>query len=299
MKAIIVCVLGLLLLASAAIAEENATTNNLNARYQHILCRAELAKAQAGILSETVESTPSEDTINANMETLKGYADAGDIKGFNNYAKTTVTSSFKTFNSKMIAARNEWKSLNMSRLQRREGLVQSISAWKDALTAFSDCNNNARRNIADVRIQQVTTAVEKWNQIIADMKAKGLTTTDMEAVVADAAELNAQLQEAQQITEDAAYNAKIEEIRQLHLHLWARFSIARIESYLQQIEPKATEAGMTEPVNQIKAMLSSSKAIAAKGNKYAEGEFEQTWQNIYQAGEKLKKLANDLKGEAQ
>ncbi|MFH1182083.1 MAG: hypothetical protein V1702_03950 [Candidatus Woesearchaeota archaeon] len=300
MKPIILFALALLILASAAFADDNTTTrNNLEARYTHLACRAELVKAQSDILSKLVNSTPAADTINSNIEKLKEYADAGDVKGFNTYARTTLTTSFKTFGSRLITAKNEWRTLNQSRRERREGIVQAIADWKAATDAFSDCNNNAQRNIVTVRQQQITKAIENWNQVVTDMKAKGLNTTAEEAIIAEAEQLRAMLQEAQQITDDAAFQAKVEEIRQLHLHLWARFHIAKIESYLQQIEPKAIEAGKTEPVRQIKSLLDSSKAMAAKGNKYAEGEFEQTWQNIYQAGQKLKELAKSLRGDSQ
>jgi hypothetical protein len=300
MKPIILCALALLILAGAAFADDNSTArNNLEARYMHLACKAELVKAQSGILSELVNSTPSSGTIDANIEKLKEYADAGDVKGFNTYARTTLTSSFKAFNSNMITARNGWRDLNQSRREKREGLTKTISDWKAAIDAFSDCNNNAKRNIVFVREEQITKAIENWNQIVSDMKAQGLNTTAQEGVIGDAEQLRTMLQEAQQISDDTEYNAKIEEIRQLHLHLWARFSITRIESYLENIEGNATTSKQTELVMQIKSMLSSSKAIAAKGNKYAEGEFEQTWQNIYQAGQKLKELSKSIKGDSQ
>jgi hypothetical protein len=299
MKPIFIALLALLLLATAAVAEENLTRNNLEARYQHMACRAELVKAQAEIMSGMVNSTPDADTITANIQKLKEYSDAGDVKGFNTYAKTTLTTSFKAFSGKMLASRNEWVTMNKSRRERREALTEAITDWKAAIAAFSDCNNNARRNLATVREQQVTAAIEKWNQIISDMKAKNLNTTVMEEVVADAEELNAMLQEANGISDDTAFNAKIEEARQLQLHLWARFNIARIESYMQALEPNVTSDKDKETVSQIRAMLSSSKAIAAKGDKYPEGAFEQVWQNISQAGEKLKQLAKGIKGDAQ
>jgi hypothetical protein len=297
MKAIIICALALLILAVPVFADDNATSrNNLEARYTHLSCKAELVKAQSGILSKLVNSTPGADTIDANMEKLKQYADSGDVKGFNTYAKTTLTSSFKTFGGKLLTARNDYKTLNISRKEKREGLETAVTDWKAAMAAFGDCNNNAKRNLVDVREQDITKTIDNWSSIVSDMKSKGLNTTEQEAVIADAGQLQAMLQDAQQATDDAAFQAKIEEARQLQLHLWARFYIARIESYLQQIEPKAIEAGKTEQVSEIRGLLNSSKAIAANGSKYAEGEFEQTWQNINQAGEKLKELAKSLKG---
>lgn len=299
MKLIILCALALLILTSAAFADEATRRNNLDARYLHLECRADLVKAQSGVLSKLVDSTPAADTVNSNMEKLREYADSGDIKGFNTYARTTLTTSFKTYSSRLITARNAYKDMNRTQLQKREGLVRAVSDWRTAINAFSDCNSNARRRIADVRAQQITNAIEDWNKVTEDMKAKGLNTTAQEEVISDAERLIALIQEAQQITDDAEFNAKVEEIRQLHLHLWARFNIAKIESYLQKIEPQAIEAGETEPVRQIKSLLSSSKVMAAKGDKYAEGEFEQTWQNIRQAGEKLKEQAKSLRGDSQ
>jgi hypothetical protein len=300
MKPIMICAIALLVLASSAIAVDTATVrNDLDARYLHLSCRAQLVTAQEGILAKIVNTTPSAATITANMAKLKEYAEANDVKGFNTYVRTTLMTSFKTFGSKLLTARNEWKSMNFSRRERAKELAQAATDWKAATAAFSNCNKQAQYQIVQIREGQITSAIENWQAVLADMKAKGLNTTAEEAVLADAEQLKTMLQEAKKITDEEEFNAKIEEIRQLHLHLWARFYIARIESHLQYLEPNATTDKQKELVGQIKSMLASSKHITSKGNKYAEGEFEQIWQNIYQAGEKVKALGKSIKGGAQ
>ncbi len=127
------------------------------------------------------------------------------------------------------------------------------------------------------------------------MKEKGYDAAEMEAVVADAqTKLVPALEAVKNATKSTRKNS-MENARNLHLHLWARFEIARLGSYLKSIEANATASGYSSDVDAIKAKLNEASKLAPSGKKYGPGEFETTWKAIKDAAQMLKDLNKKLK----
>lgn len=292
MRKLAFLVIALLVLSVSAFAR-----NDLNARSQHLGCRSDLLKSQAQSLS-TLVTAPSTDKLDSDMTQLSQLATSGNVKDFNSFVKNIVKPDFDSVRDNIKSAKAELKALNLTKAEKKKLLLDSRVAWKSAIDKFKQCNSQSKRTIADTRKNAIMQDIARWNSQIEKMKAKSIDTTGLESVVADANKLASMLDSAVQAADDAAFKQKVDEVRNSQLHVWARFHIAKIEAYLNNLEPSANEAGLSSKVSEIKALLSEAKQLALSGKKYGEGEFDKTWKDIKDAGELLKSLSKSLKGDA-
>jgi hypothetical protein len=277
-------------LAFQASAATTARGNELNARFAHLQCRVDLVGSQAANVAQYATS-PNLDKLNQDMTSLKTYADAGDVTSFNKYVKDTLTPEYKAVKDGVAGARDSVRAMNLTAQQK----TSLRNSWKTNIETFAECNANTRRDIVDKRKIIITDAVTQWEKEVTNMKSKGIDTAQAEQVIADATTLTTLLDDSLKLTDDDAFKQKLDEINDLHLHIWARFHVARLTSYENFIDLNATAAGYGTKITQIKTLLQSASDMAKPGKKYAEGEFKQTWQNIKDAQELLRNLVKDLK----
>ena len=276
----------------ASTEKNDAKIQELGARYSHLECRLNLVKAQADNSAKYLSSaglSEKKDKLDADFATLKGYADNGQSKEFNSFVTTTLKQDNKDIQDSVKDARKNLKNIT------KENRNSLKDAWKSSIDAFNACNSNAKKSIAGARLAFMNAQISDWNKVIDEMKAKGLDTSALEAVVADASQLTALLNEASNAETDDEFKSKADEARNLHLHLWARFHIAKVKAYLAKVEPKAVQAEMNDKVTEIKNLLNEASQLAQTGKKYGDGEFDKTWSDIRQASEKLKDLSKSLK----
>ena len=286
MKSVIFALFATILLTTISYG----ASNEINARYTHLQCRQTLAAAQAAELAKYV-TAPSMDNLNADMVELKKRADTGIGRDFNNYIKNTIMSDFKNFQTELKTARAGLKNAQITK-ENRQALKD---AWKSAVESFSQCNTNAQKDLVAARSQTISDDVTKWDAEVANMKSKGLDTTEEEAVITDAKALVTKL-DGMATSDDATFKTQLDEARDSHLHIWARFHAARLTSYLGKIKADAIAKGYAAQVSQIEDLLNSAKAMALPGKKYPENGFLQTWQNIRDAQTKLRDITKALKG---
>jgi hypothetical protein len=183
------------------------------------------------------------------------------------------------------AARQAFSTANISQSDK-DALK---SQWNTTLQTYQSCNLDARREIVSVRIEHLQANIDDWNAIIANMTAKGMDTTEMTAVVADAQKLLTDLNASIQAADDATFKTMLDNANDEQNHVWARFSIGRMKANIAHIEPLINQANLSvDDLNKIQSLLNSASVLATPGSKFGVGGFQQTWQDI--------KVANDMLG---
>jgi hypothetical protein len=274
--------------------KKQARGNELDARYSHLVCKINLGVAQAENLADYVSAdtlTEQNDQIISDLEILNGYVESGNVSAFNNFEKTTLRTDVKDLQDLIKGLTHDIKALNLSDEEKK-----SIrDSWKESVSAYAQCNSESKKDVVSARSNFIDEQISEWNDAIEAAKLEGIDTSDLEEIVADAQELSKILDEAANATTDDLMKAKIDEVRNLHLHLWARFNIAKVDAYLSEVETQANEAGKQDKVAEIRELLSEASAIAQPGKVYADGEFQATWQKIKSASDKLRELVKSLK----
>ncbi len=272
----------------------NTKRNDFNARLSHVICRVELTKKQIDTLSRVNGNLTSyKALLDVDVAKLREFATAYNNKEFSNYFTTTFKDNLRDSAKAIREAKLiDFRKSNLSK-EEKTGLREN---HKTAIAEYADCVNNADNELTEKRIGHLNAWINKWNKIISKMKARGYDTSEMESVVADAQiKLVPALEEIKNADNKDKRRAAMQDARNLHLHLWARFEIARISSYLKSIEEKAVSNGYESEVNAIKSKLTAVSNLTVPGKRYGPGEFDSVWRAIREAAQMLKELNKKLK----
>jgi hypothetical protein len=271
-----------------------AKGNELEARYSHLVCKINLGIAQSENLADYTSAetlTDLNDKIISDLEILNGYVELGDVTAFNTYERTTFNPDVKSLQDLIKSLTQNIKALNLSDEEKK-----SIrDSWKESVSAYSECNSESKKEIVFARSNFIDEQINEWNDAIKAAILAGVDATEMESIVNEAEELSNLLDQAANATTDDQMKSNIEEIRDLHLHLWARFNIAKVDAYLTLVEQQANDSGMQNDVAEIRQLLDEASAKAQPGKVYGDGDFQATWQNIKDASNKLRQLVNSIK----
>lgn len=287
----------IVLLSMSVFAENHVITetkrNDFNARLSHISCRIDLTKKQIDLLSSTNTSIGSyKAALDADLAKLKELASAFNNKEFSDYYTTTFKDNLRNAVKAIKDVKLDVRKSNLT----REEKTSLRTNHKTAIAEFADCVNKADKELGEKRAGHLNAWLNRWNNIIAKMKEKGYDTSEMESVVSDAqSKLLPALEEIKNASTKEARKTAMQNARNLHLHLWARFEIARVLSYLISIEDEAIEKGYQTEVNAIKAKLTGVSNLVVAGKKYGPGEFDSVWKAIKEATQMLKELNRKLK----
>lgn len=290
--------LAVILMSGIIIAQEDSAVkeskrNDFNARLSHIMCRIDLTKTQIDLLSGVDSNlTMYKEKLDADAVKLKEFADAMNHKEFGKYFTTSLKDNLKNAVVAIKDAKRDFKNSNLTVEEKKTLRVNH----KAAITAFADCVNKADKGWGEKRAGHLNAWINHWNNVISKMKEKGYDTTEMEAVVSDAqSKLLPALEAIKSATTKEARKTAMENAKNLHLHLWARFEIARIKSYLNSVDDDAIAKGYQSEVDAINAKLTEAANLAVSGKKYKDGEFETVWTAIRDAAKMLKDLNKKLK----
>ena len=266
---------------------------DFNARLEHIDCRIKLTEKQIDLLSSLDDSITSYKTIlDADYAKLQELANALNHKEFNQYITKTFRDNLKNAAEAIRDVKRDVRKSNLTREER----ISLRDIHKTAIAEFADCIDKADKDWAERRAEYLNSWFNRWNNIISKMKEKGYDTSDMEGVVADAQnKLVPIIEEIKNAGTKEARKTAMQNARDLHLHLWARFEIARISSYLKSIEDDAIAKGYQADVDAVKAKLEEASNFAVAGKKYKEGEFKTVWIVIKDTSKILKELNKKLK----
>jgi len=277
---------------SFVIAEEtNLKASELNSRYNHFSCQVEFLKGQSTLLSEFVTTTPNTDVLTSDLAQLKSYADSGDIMKFNEYMIDTFSRNIRMISSQMKTSRASFDVKKLTNAQK----ISLRDNWNIIRDTYSKCDSGTRRNLVEARKTIIDEDIDKWNIEMESMKAKGLDTSKMESVLDDARELSGLLDDALKLSTESEFKAKINEINDMRLHIWARYNIERLRSYIIKIEANPLSSEYSDKLTNIKSLIDNAESLAAPGKNYGDGEFTTTWNNIKQAQDGLISIVNDWK----
>ena len=287
--------LAITLISAAVLAQDTDVDqnkrNDFNARLDHINCRINLVKKQIDLLSGVDTSLSSyKSLLDTDYSKLQELASSFKVKEFSEYFTNTFKDNFMNAFKAIQAAKLNIRKSNLT----MEEKISLRDNHKTAIAEFATCINQADKNLADKRAKYLDAWINRWNNVISKMKEKGFDTSEMEAVVAEAQDkLKPALESVRDSTKDTRKTV-MENARALHLHLWAKFEIARVRSYLKSIENDAIAKGYQSEVDAIKAKLDQASNTAVKGKRYKEGEFESVWKLIKDATQMLKELNRKL-----
>ena len=287
-----------ILVSANVLAEDqdirDSKRNDFTARLQHINCRIKLTEKQLDILSALNSSISSyKELLDADYAKLQEFASALNHKEFSNYFTTTFKDNLKSSVKAVKDTKSEFKASELTK-EKKDSLK---SNHKSAISEFADCVNKADKEWVEARAGYLNSWIKRWNNVIMKMKDKGYDTSELENIIADAqTKLLPDLEAIKSVEAKAARKSAMENARNLHLHLWARFEIARIRSYLKFIEIDAISKGYQTEIDAIKASLDDTSKLVIAGKKYKEGEFQKVWMSIKDIVQMLKELNKKLKG---
>ncbi|MDO8509092.1 MAG: hypothetical protein Q7S27_05410 [Nanoarchaeota archaeon] len=272
---------------------EETKRNDYNARLGHINCRVDLTNGQIDLLSDVDPNlTMYKEKLDADYAKLKELADAMNHKEFSTYITTTFKENLKNSVMAVNKAKVDFRKSNLTSDEKKT--VRDGN--KKVIAEYADCINKADKDLSEKRTGHLTAWINKWNNVISKMKEKGHNTTEMELVVMDAqSKLMPILDTIKNASSKEARKTAMENARNLHLHLWARFEIARIESYLMSIEEEAVAKGFQTEVDAINARLDEAGKLAISGKRYKDGEFDTVWSAIKESAKMLKDLNKKLR----
>lgn len=288
------CMLASVLLAGIIYAQEDVQAEKRNdyaARLEHIDCRIDLTKKQIDLLSSMNETLiEHKNTLDTDYAKLKESGDALNHTAFR-YAFAELRDDLKETARDIREVKKDIRTMNKTKEERKVLRENHQTLMRE----FVLCLNETENKKLDSRIAYLNRWITRWNGAIEEMKAKGYNTSEMESVVMDAQEKLIPAIEALKNSTTENRKMLMEEARSLHLHLWARFQIARVRSYLSSIESDAIAKGYQAEVDAIKTKLNTASTLAVEGKKYGPGEFETTWKTIREATRMLKELNKKLK----
>lgn len=285
----------LTIMSASALADElnDSKRNDFNARLEHIACKIQLTKTQLDIFS----------AVNSNITSYKDVLDADYVKlaeaaaGMDpqEFSRAVFNTSFRSdLQDAVKAIRTAKVDFVKSNITKDEKKNMSAK-HKQAIADYANCTASADKNWTEARVQFLQGWINRWEKTIEDMKNEGYNTSEMESVVADAKKkLTPAVQTLANNSYKSARKKAMEDAQNLHLHLWARFQIAKVRSFLSFIEPKATSSEDSAKVTAIKAKLDEAAKLAIAGKKYAPGEFSKVWGLINDASKMTKELFKTL-----
>lgn len=267
--------------------------NVLQMQYEKIACRADfyiatLDSAKNSELNIAVDEMIF--SINTHKIALKFAADSGDRTAFEaalKSLKADVQNIVKTYNgAKKSFPRGSAGKKISEKLK---------SDFQDNKQKRDSCIETASINLGKAQRDYVAGWKSNAEETVSKLKAKGIDTTKMESVLSEVDGIVSKMDDAINSDNKAEIEKTAKEIREEHLHIWARFQIARLDGLLSSMEPKATEKGLTSQVNEIKTLLNNAEAKVKVGQSYNENEFQDVHTNLKIAMNKLVNLFNAIK----
>ena len=161
--------------------------NMLQARVQHLSCTIDFSTTVMGEVAGAIpggSSTLASDIakLNADKSQLSTLASAGDPKAFDDFVSGTLTSDTKQGVSDLHAARQGFKSENIT----NGTMAQLKSEYDAAHGTLATCNSGAASALLQARISQFTVQISDWDSKISTFGQKGFDIAAMQAVASGA-----------------------------------------------------------------------------------------------------------------
>jgi hypothetical protein len=126
------------------------------------------------------------------------------------------------------------------------------------------------------------------------MNHKNLTVAELESIKAELNIAIQQLQDAINTGNSTNTKAALDSIREDKLHLWARFEVARLNSYMNKVEEIAAKHNRTDKINELKALNGKVQDYVTPGKAYDKGDREKVWNEIKSTSKELTVFSKEL-----
>jgi len=225
-------------------------------------------------------------TINGHVTELKAAAANGDRKGFVDLMASLSQDSKDTV-MKYTEIKKEIRKNKELHTKLRESFVEKKQE-------MSTCLRENALQLGKAQADYITDWRAKQLERIKKLQDRGVDTSSMSEVLSEADEKASELNDAVSTGDGDKVIEKEKEIRQQHLHIWARYNIAQISAVLARMTEPAKAAGLEADVNSINALLTDASAKVKEGIPYEDGEFQKVVSDLKDAAKKLRELYKKL-----
>ncbi len=290
----------LLLLFAGAFADGNATNATkpdvLGLKYGLIECRINSLISLVEYGQENANVSGGDEiasTLSGDLTTLKAYADSKDRKGFNDFMKDALRNDMR--NAVLYL-----KDVKRGSMRGNRGNNSNASSTKDyfdlVVKERAECLQGVALEFAKKQVDEIEGRVNDMNKTIGALRNKSVNTTKMEMVEKEAEENLDELKDAVEGGNVSEIQEKVKELREEHLHIWARFQIEKLEAILDTVDEDAISKGYSSDVDAITALIDGAESKVQVGSAYEPSEFEQVKSDLRNAHMKLRNLIMKLRG---
>lgn len=307
----VMAVLFVLALAVPALAL-SASAASANPYDQQILqARYDLVSANigfmTGVMSDTVSLVPQAsnlqapaDKLNGDLSTLQGYVSSSDNTGFSNYVKNTITPDVKSAQDVIKSDRQQFKSWNVTNATRQ----QLKTDYQNRKATYESQVSNANVELGKIRLQSYNDVMAKDDTVIANMSAKGMDVSGMQAVENNAkSNVIAPLQSAVNSNDGKTVR---DELKAKSLgngapysdHFYANSDLQRLKSVSAKIGASTNNSTVQQQLADVNSKLSSvSGTLSSIGTSpYSGDQQNQVWNTLKSAADELRAILNQHKG---
>ncbi|MGC8851034.1 MAG: hypothetical protein ACP5O3_02265 [Candidatus Micrarchaeia archaeon] len=272
--------------------------NALRARLSYLQCRVAFTVSQLDSIAASDANATQMTSLKASLENdvavLAGYAANASVKEFDSYVRSSLAPHAREAVRALSFFKRSLAGKNNTALRKK-----LRADFQEAQKAFAACESEKQAAYARNRIDYYRKWANDWSNTVSRLSAKGFDVSQLQAVVDDLqSQVIAPLQAAIESGNASEIMAAVQDARNKHLHLWARFEVALIRAHLQQLEPIAEKYRLQEMVGSVNSKVASASALAVPGRVYAEGEFQEVWSYLKDAADDLKALAKAIRGNA-
>ncbi len=300
---IVIALLFLSAIPLAAAQEEK--TEYLEAKYTKIACaidfRADVMEVTAEKVTQASDLIAHAETLSNDKAQLQALAKAGDAKDFREYVRETLRPHMKEAKNAFREDRKKFKEWNVSKetiLELRGEYNESRAEW--------NCRDGAILQVGEAKVAWYEAHLAKKEARTQNLSEKGIDTTEMEEIIANAwTQIVAPLREAVSSEDPLTVKNALRTYRlfnggnesSISYHFAAKYQVARLGAILEAIAPEAREAGYEGKVDEIQGIVDSTKALLSEiaDEKYAPGEGEEVWGNIRHGFTQLRELIRSLR----
>lgn len=291
---------GLILLAGAF--AQNGTGNGtrpdtLGLKYDLMECRvnAVITLVEYGEDATGLDSGDLVDELNSDLDTLKGYADSGDRPGFNVFMWSDLRDDLY---DAVMYLKDVKRELVGGGHDNETGPSEGKDEWTDmhqqVMQERAECIQSAALDFARGQENEFEERLRNMEQTVEKLKNKSVDTSEMEDILDEAYENLDELSDAIDTGNESTIFDTVRSIREEHLHIWARFHIAKVNAILDAIEDEADAEGYGDEVDEIRELMDSIEPLVEPGRPYNPGEFGTVQGTLWQAHERLRELIRDL-----
>jgi len=294
----ILVVLALLAVLGIVMAEQMQDTKieALNARLDRLECMVEFTKSQIDLIAEEIPQAPDMSShkgkLDNDIDELQGYADVGNINGFNSFIQTNLKPDMQDATSDIIDVKRNLRTYNLS-LTTWQTLRAEFSEIRET---YTECLKSNVINIAQKNLDYYEAFVKHSQEVISTMDSKDYDTSEMSSILSEFKE------EVMDPLDAAIATGNVDEIRETrqesrekHLHAWANFNIARFNQYVAKLESADVDNEYTEEIESIKENIDNAEEIASKV-KYSRGDPAKIYNYLKQAALEIGDLARKMSG---